>query len=484
MTPPAPQRDSGRSLFLLAAATLVVFTLRPFRWILDGGELARRGATALRTLEVTGAGVQIASLVLYGATVALAFPRPGARARRLAALALVPALEPLQILVEGRHARAADVALNLAVAALAVALVDRLERVLGLRARLARRRTRLVRRLGLWALVASLAGTLVARRGVALTGWDRDLLLSVGDELCGGRSWSGALGGLALYAGDPSVEVARLARLPFPGARERRALGALHLFAGDEPGGMRDQGAARAPLDLALASGTLVREGDLARLSGAARLTSERGVGELADRARRRGALAIEVVASPPVLPPSTQARIVTASRDWYVRDLALLQEGDALLLRVRTPANGPNGKAREGRWPGAFAGGERHHFLAVFDRGRMCLFRDGALLPPDQHIYDGAAESEVWATWSLGASGAVQGLLLGSASYALAAGVFVWRRLVAGVALGIALHVLATARSLGSSPFGLAFLALAVALGFWLGARDRRGRTVGVTLR
>jgi len=475
VTRPAPPRDSGRSLFVLAAATLVVFTLRPFRWIQDGEELARRAATAARTLAVTGALVQVASLALYGAAVALAFPRPGARARRWAALALVPALEPLQILVEGRHARAADVVLNLAVAALVIALVDRLERIPGLRARLARRRARLVRRLGVWALLASLAGALVARRGVALAGWERDLPLSVGDELCGGRSWSGALGGLALYAGDPSAEVARLARLPFPGAEERRALGALHLFAGDEPGGLRDQGAARAPLDLALASGALALEGDDVRLTGETRLTSEGGVGELADRARERDALAIELLASPPVDEPSTQARIVTVSRDWYVRNLGLLQEGDALLLRVRTPANGPNGKAREGRWPDAFAGGGRHHFLAVFDRGRMRLYRDGEPFAPDQHLYDGEADSEVWAAWSLGASGAVQGLLLGSASYALAAGVFVWRRLARVLALGVALFVLATGLSLGTSPWGLASLALAVVLGAWLGARDRR---------
>jgi len=65
-------------------------------------------------------------------------------------------------------------------------------------------------------------------------------------------------------------------------------------------------------------------------------------------------------------------ARIVTFSADSYRRNVTLGQEGDVLVLRIRTPLGGPNGRDFEIWVPGAFRTGEEVSIHAAYDRGSV----------------------------------------------------------------------------------------------------------------
>lgn len=153
----------------------------------------------------------------------------------------------------------------------------------------------------------------------ALTGWDAGYPLMLGSEATNDRAWEGTIRSVALYPGWLS-------------APDRR------LLAGDAPAG-RALEASRATY-AAHDSVTFTRGPGLRLPAEAARA--------FAQAAQARGGFTIVTRLVPQDTLQDGPARIVSFSLDPYHRNVTLAQQESRLVLRVRTPATGENGRRHD----------------------------------------------------------------------------------------------------------------------------------------
>ncbi|HEY2981391.1 MAG TPA: VanZ family protein, partial [Anaerolineales bacterium] len=191
----------------------------------------------------------------------------------------------------------------------------------------------------------------ITHSGLHIAGWNCSYPLLIGNESTLDRPWLGRIRGLAIYDRVPNDgELKKLARLAMTAQNSevRRQVGALLIYAFDAAEGSRipNIGLAGAKDDLdamiaeppvpTLANGVLDIDGShLIRTRTAAK--------ELCDRIMRSQSFAVEVDIASGNLNQTGPARIVSMSLDTLDRDFTLGQDHGALILRVRTPRNGPN---------------------------------------------------------------------------------------------------------------------------------------------
>jgi hypothetical protein len=251
------------------------------------------------------------------------------------------------------------------------------------------------------ALMLVLVGSQV---GAEIRGWECDFPLLVANEASGDRPWRGRIRGLAIYPRAlAATDAAHLATVPFSGEgwRRRQDAGALLVYPLDR---------ARAPrLPQALPNGPELdlllpppgprtwQPGEAGALDvlGPTLIRGSRPPRELCNAVARSGAFAVEVEVASADLAQEGPARIVSYSAGPEQRNFTLGQELGALVFRVRTPWNGPNGA----NWPletadGVLAGGW-HHAVATYGRGAAQLFLDGAAPDPPLRYYQLAKVSE-----------------------------------------------------------------------------------------
>jgi VanZ family protein len=300
-------------------------------------------------------------------------------------------LELAQSLVDSRHARLTDFLLATAFGWLGVwiaAWFGRRPSPLGARGLL---------------LASLLTGNAVVTAilvqihlGADIKGWDCDFPLVVANESSGDRPWRGRIRGLAIYPRALDAgEVARIASVPFSsvGLHSRQDAGALVVHHFDRIHDRRVPQALpnRPELDLLLPpSGASTWRARPAALdvTGPIRIQGDRVPHELCRAIRASGAFAIEVEIASADQAQSGPARIVSYSSGPYQRNFTLAQEGGAVVFRVRTPWNGPNGANLPLESDdGALAAGW-HHLVAVYGRGAARVFVDGAMTGPPIRYY------------------------------------------------------------------------------------------------
>jgi hypothetical protein len=364
------------------------------------------------------------------------------------------ALELGQSVVQSRHGRLSDFLLAVAFAWLGAGIGA----WLGTPPSPAR-----VRRLLLMALV--LGNTtltfLVAEShlGAEIKGWDCGFPLVVANEISGDRPWRGGVRAVAIYPRAlPADDVARLATVPFStdGLRIRQDADALMVYPFDRVRGRRvPQVLPDGPeVDMLLPpSGPATWRSSAGALEvlGPILIQGNRPPRELCTAILASGAFAIELALASADLAQDGPARIVSHSIDPYARNFTLAQDGRALVLRVRTPWNGPNGNRMELRAENVLGDRAWHHVVASYDRGMAAVFVDGepgALVRydalmwlSDTHVVRLAAFAAV----AFAGLGLVAGSLFGKRSwrrrtvyaYLLAALVPVGATLLLGVQLG-----------------------------------------------
>ncbi|MEZ5301048.1 MAG: PQQ-binding-like beta-propeller repeat protein [Verrucomicrobiales bacterium] len=105
-----------------------------------------------------------------------------------------------------------------------------------------------------------------------------------------------------------------------------------------------------------------------------------RGLGNaLADAAKPLRAFAIEAAFTPENLTQNGPARIITFSDGPYARNFTLGQEGDTLVLRLRTPSAGENGQQPEVQLCKLTAAGQPLHLIVSYRSGEVACFLNGA---------------------------------------------------------------------------------------------------------
>ena len=112
-----------------------------------------------------------------------------------------------------------------------------------------------------------------------------------------------------------------------------------------------------------LAQGAFLAEGADRRVLNACRATGE---------------LTIEAVLRPANLRQGGPGRIISFSRDASHRNFTLGQEGDHLVLRLRTPQTGRNGVEPELTLCTLGAAGRLTHVIVTYSKGQVACFRDG----------------------------------------------------------------------------------------------------------
>jgi hypothetical protein len=296
------------------------------------------------------------------------------------------AIELAQSFVDTRHARLTDFLLAMAFGWLGAGVGA----WLGARPSPVRMRRLLLAGLvmGNAVLMLVLVGSHV---GAEIKGWDCDFPLVLANEASGDRPWRGRIRGVAIYPRALAADdAARLATVPFAaeGWRSRRDAGALMVYQFDRGrAGRLPQVLPNGPeLDLLLppAGPWAWRPGAGAlEVLGPSLIRGNRPPHELCAAILKAGAFAVEVEVASANLAQEGPARIVSYSSSPYQRNFTLGQEGGALVFRVRTPSNGPNGANLPLETGDDVLAGGWHHVVAVYGQGAAQLFFDGAALAP-----------------------------------------------------------------------------------------------------
>lgn len=198
---------------------------------------------------------------------------------------------------------------------------------------------------------------------VRINNWDESYPLVVANELSGNRPWQGEvrLVQLADRALSPE-QVAMLLADPTAAAVYGDALVGDYRL-----NGMDHTSDATAHLP-----GLHVQEkGDTVWLATAAPVAAwTQGV-------NRSSAFTISIVAAAAKSPQSGPARIVSVSIDPYHRNVTLGQEGDDLVVRIRTAFGGENGRKPELVIPDLFTDDEFHHVVVRYDQTAVSIYID-----------------------------------------------------------------------------------------------------------
>jgi hypothetical protein len=243
--------------------------------------------------------------------------------------------------------------------------------------------------------VAVIGVLTVTHSGMRIAGWNCSYPLLVGNESTQDRPWLGRIRGLAIYDRVPNdAELQALSLLPMTAenSEARRRAGALLIYALDAVEGSRvpNLGLINANNDLeATISGPPVPTASDGALNVDGRHLIRGSVPkDLCERIMRSQAFAVEADIASDDLSQGGPARIVSMSLDTLERNFTLGQDQSALIFRVRTPRNGPNGMRLPIQTSGHTVTGAWQHVWAGYGGGRAEIFIDGepALVTADGH--------------------------------------------------------------------------------------------------
>lgn len=288
------------------------------------------------------------------------------------------ALELVQAGVAHRHARAGDVVVQWLGAAGGVWAWPMVARV----AQGLARWTPMVWAVLLAAWVA--AGCVVVMRGQAghtIGGWDESFPFLLGAEYGGERRWSGVIHSAGVLSFKPSEYTQELhhewaellTKYPITtetGIGMRDSAGLIY----DLTQGSQSQG----DIDFDLRTQDIVYSERGLDLDEGQYAQGQRPASEITRAIVEAGGAMIEVECTPSRTEQTGPARLVTISKGLEYRNLTLGQEGDAAVLRVRTPRAGANGADMVIEWPGVFEAGKRVHLIVTTTGGRSRLWVNG----------------------------------------------------------------------------------------------------------
>ena len=352
---PSPRTDALTALVLLAVG-IVFITLYPFGFVRTQAVFVEQLKHAAQDpFDLLLPLHALPAIVAMWLAMALA-PRRKAMVLAVLIAAFLVALELVQVGIKYRHARLGDVIvqwIGLGLGIWTFPLVARMLRPL----------TRYWRVLWALLLIAQIwaASTVVitGQLGRNIAGWDESFPFMLGDEYKGHRPWSGVIHSAGVYAGSTSS--------PELGDFQ-------HSMIYDLTKGPQSIGT----IDFDLRTWKIVYSDLGLDLDAGRYAQGPRPASEIVKAIMQAGAATIEIQCTPTLRHQTGPARILTISKGLQVRNITIAQDGDALLLRVRTPRSGLNGAEFESAWAGVFEEGKRVHLVATTIGGRSRLWVDG----------------------------------------------------------------------------------------------------------
>ncbi|MBK8988854.1 MAG: VanZ family protein [Chloroflexi bacterium] len=203
-----------------------------------------------------------------------------------------------------------------------------------------------------------------------LSNWDDQFPLIVGNEQTQDRPWHGVLG--RLYLADRAFSDGEVARL-LTGENVMAVAGASLVAHYD----FLATADANFPPLVPQGSGALVTTPQGILLSRHGWLASEGAVTAVSQALATTSQFTLGLTAASGDVAQGGPARLMSISGDPYRRNLTLGQEGAALVLRLRTPLTGENGRTPEFIIPGVFTNGGLHQIVITYDRTAVRLSID-----------------------------------------------------------------------------------------------------------
>ncbi|MEM7113409.1 MAG: VanZ family protein [Chloroflexota bacterium] len=223
--------------------------------------------------------------------------------------------------------------------------------------------------------VAYLAGLLATayqlRQAVEPTNWSTEFPLLLGNEQTGDRPWAGEI--TTLYATNRALTNSETARLL--NVEDVATIAGSNLMAHYQPTAastILDQSGNLPPLRW---QGTGLNETahrepvESAVLNEQQWLMSEAPSAYWAEQVRQTGELTVGLVLRSHDLTQAGPARIVSISNDPFQRNLMIGQAGQDLIIRLRTPFMGENGRSPEFVIPNALTNHDTHHIIVSYGK-------------------------------------------------------------------------------------------------------------------
>ncbi len=203
------------------------------------------------------------------------------------------------------------------------------------------------------------------RQPVSLVNWEPTFPLLIGNEKTGDRAWEGAVS--QLYFTDFVLSTQEIEAAFEQGEPTRDGMLALY----------QPEGEADSFSDQLGYLPDLIRQ----EQSSSAWLLAS-GVGLLNVRLKTTSQFTIGVVVQTAVISQTGPARIISISANPSERNFMLGQEGDDLVIRLRTPATGLNGSDPKFLLPNLFADTRPHHIIVTYDGQLVQIYVDGGKRP------------------------------------------------------------------------------------------------------
>jgi VanZ family protein len=223
------------------------------------------------------------------------------------------------------------------------------------------------------------------QRLTSLKSWSPAFPLILGNEQTGNRPWEGYISQLSIADRSLSNKEAEQILTASASFKSLKVpLVAAYQFVGD--GAYSDQAHQLSPL-IWRGKQPPIHKADLekekgVRLGRGRWLETTAPATPLTRRLQRTSQFTIDTIITPTKLFQSGPARILSLSRGPYQRNLTLGQDGNALILRMRTGLTGQNGTEPELRIPTFFTDLQPKHLLITYD-GLMVQFYGAPMQPP-----------------------------------------------------------------------------------------------------
>jgi VanZ family protein len=383
-----------RTVLLLVAFLIVVYSLTPFEFRTLEMELVDRALEGLRAVlpshwldAVRHFGVFLILGLLLGVSAPARFLGNRKGILFSAGVIFCLSIEIGQIFAEGRHARLGDLVANVSGLASGLYWTGGLRSFANFWSKAQNLYLRQERAFHLALLILAVSGWVtlgaVQHRKSLTLDWDPQYYLLLGNEADELRPWFGEIRHLAFYdRALTSDEIRRRARHSLTGQSQEKVPIEGLLTEYDFSGGPQAVITPRGPLGSAEIAVSVPGEvawdnGRGLVLERPVVLASQGPVTTLVEAIESTGEFTLELLFRPAALDQAGPARIVSVSQTIWLRNVTLGQEGKDLHFRVRNRVNGPNGIDHALIARGTLSG-ELHHFTAVYSNGVSALFRDG----------------------------------------------------------------------------------------------------------
>ncbi len=234
--------------------------------------------------------------------------------------------------------------------------------------------------------------TWLVEQAVSLDSWDNAYPLVLGNELTGDRPWQGTV--LNLFATDVPLSDVEINRI-MSGETPLLVLDKtpITFYALNDETGLHDQIGNSAPF-VWQGNGRL---GNNTLLSQAQWLATSAPVATLSEQVKATTAFTIGALVTPGQALQYGPARIISISTDPYHRNMTIGQEGDDLVIRMRTRLSGENGRKPQLVIPDVFADNVSHQFIITYHDQIIRTFVDDI-----EHVYTFKFTPPVMLFWVL----------------------------------------------------------------------------------